>query len=180
MRFTIFFCSLSIILFCISFYRPGETPKVKAVEPRQLQMIYQSDHRKVETYNQPQVVNIGEWKCLSENIYWEARGEGYLGMAAVAHVTLNRLRYPERWGSSICEVVHKPYQFSWTVKRQKTGNREEAFYGESGTIASKVITGELADPTDGATWFHTVDIKPVWASQANFVKRIGNHVFYKE
>jgi spore germination cell wall hydrolase CwlJ-like protein len=35
-----------------------------------------------------------ELECLIANVYFEARGEDALGQAAVAHVTLNRVKSP--------------------------------------------------------------------------------------
>jgi len=54
-----------------------------------------------------------ELGCLVENVYHEARGEGALGQAAVAYVTLNRVRSPD-YPDTICGVVWQPGQFSWT------------------------------------------------------------------
>jgi spore germination cell wall hydrolase CwlJ-like protein len=54
-----------------------------------------------------------ELGCLVANIYHEARGEDALGQAAVAHVTLNRVRSPS-YSDTVCGVVWQPGQFSWT------------------------------------------------------------------
>ena len=43
-------------------------------------------------------------QCLTEAVYWEARGEGAAGMAAVAQVVLNRVRHPA-FPKTICAVV---------------------------------------------------------------------------
>jgi spore germination cell wall hydrolase CwlJ-like protein len=42
--------------------------------------------------------------CMVQNVYFEARGEDMLGQAAVAHVTLNRVRSPA-YPDSGCGVV---------------------------------------------------------------------------
>jgi spore germination cell wall hydrolase CwlJ-like protein len=54
-----------------------------------------------------------ELGCLVANVYHEARGEDVLGQAAVAHVTLNRVRLPA-YPDSVCGVVWQKGQFSWT------------------------------------------------------------------
>ena len=43
-------------------------------------------------------------KCLTENIYFEARGQGQAGWLAVAQVTQNRVD-DRRFPNTICEVV---------------------------------------------------------------------------
>ena len=53
-----------------------------------------------------------ELGCLVANSYHEARGEDALGQAAVAHVTLNRVRSPA-YPDSVCGVVWQSGQFSW-------------------------------------------------------------------
>ena len=45
-----------------------------------------------------------EKKCLTENIYFEARGQGQAGWLAVAQVTLNRVE-DRRFPNTVCEVV---------------------------------------------------------------------------
>ena len=45
-----------------------------------------------------------ETECLAENIYFEARNQGFAGWVAVAQVTLNRVR-DDRFPNTICEVV---------------------------------------------------------------------------
>ncbi len=58
-----------------------------------------------------------ELKCLTDNLYHEARGESLQGRYAVIFATLARTldsRYPK----SICGVVHQPWQFSWTMDQK--------------------------------------------------------------
>src|SRR4051812_12518522 len=52
-----------------------------------------------------------ELSCLQRALYFEARGEGMLGQAAVAHVALNRVNSrPTR--TTICDVVTEAGQFA--------------------------------------------------------------------
>jgi spore germination cell wall hydrolase CwlJ-like protein len=46
-------------------------------------------------------------ECLVRNVYHESRGESLIGQAAVAHVTLNRVRSPA-YPDSVCDVVWQP------------------------------------------------------------------------
>lgn len=53
-------------------------------------------------------------KCYIQNAYWEARGEGHMGIRGVIDVTYNRV-LDKRFPSSACEVVWQRAQFSWTL-----------------------------------------------------------------
>ena len=68
-----------------------------------------------------QVLDEKQIKCLTDNIYFEARGEKDIGKKAVALVTLNRLKEPE-YPDTICGTVYhrtSKYhcQFSWTCMK---------------------------------------------------------------
>ena len=55
--------------------------------------------------------------CLAEAIYFEARGTGETGEAAVAHVVVNRSR-SSKFPSSVCGVVGQGCQFSYRCDGQ--------------------------------------------------------------
>lgn len=56
-------------------------------------------------------------KCLVENMYHEARSDGYAGMYAVTMVVFNRVHDP-RYPNTICEVVYQgPVRESWKTKQ---------------------------------------------------------------
>ena len=46
-----------------------------------------------------------ELECLTEAVYFEARGESFVGQLAVANVILQRVR-DYRFPPTVCEVVH--------------------------------------------------------------------------
>ena len=116
--------------------------------------------------------------CLAEAVYYEARGERTQGRAAVAHVVLNRAesgQFPE----TPCAVVAEGCQFSYRCDgRLETlavrADRDAAF-----ATAKAVLTGAVADPTDGALFFHASRIRPGWFESRTRVGEIGNHVFYR-
>lgn len=113
-------------------------------------------------------------ECMAKNIYFEARGESYIGKIAVAHVTLNRVTaagYPD----SVCGVVYQRNQFSWTSASSKI--RDFKLYEQAKQIAHDVLMGQTKDPTRGAVSFHNRFVDPAWNKRP--VIRIGNHVFYK-
>lgn len=130
-------------------------------------------------------------ELLARTIYGEARGEGTAGMAAVAAVIGNRVREaetggPRWWGTDVVSVILKPWQFSvWNAddpNRRATLAATEAdpAYRAALAIADELLAGSLADPTGGATHYHTRAVSPVWADQLRRTGAIGAHVFYRE
>ena len=114
-------------------------------------------------------VSAKQLKCLADNIYYEARGEPVEGQLAVALVTLNRAK-----GSSICEEVYKPHQFSWTSKPKKITEPDE--WEKSYALAYKAMTS--ITNTFEATHYHSIKVNPHWKLKR--IDQIGNHIFYKE
>ena len=111
--------------------------------------------------------------CLALNIYHEARGESIQGMQAVALVTLNRSKVT---GKKICQVVHSPYQFSWTMYKPKA--TDPVAYKLAEKIAIDVLSGKVSDLTHGSTFYHHINVSPDWRKRFIFRKKIGNHLFY--
>lgn len=54
-------------------------------------------------------------QLLGINIYREAAGEPYSGKVAVGTVTLERVDHRNWDGTTLHEVILKPWQFSWTM-----------------------------------------------------------------
>ena len=111
--------------------------------------------------------------CLALNIYHEARGEPIEGMQAVALVTLNRSLVTNK---SICEVVHSPNQFSWTIYKPKATDPKAYKLAEK--VAIDVLTGKVSDITHGSTFYHNKQVSPYWKRKFVFRKKIGSHYFY--
>ncbi len=113
--------------------------------------------------------------CLAMVIYTEARGEPIEGRLAVAEVVINRM---ERGGvpKSVCAVTFQANQFAAPAKTLKSDEWQESLL-----IAKAVLKDpEGTLPGLGATFFHSVDVRPYWASHMKRVARIGRHIFYGE
>lgn len=119
--------------------------------------------------------------CLSNNVYHEARSEPELAQAAVAHVTLNRV-HSDKYPKTICKVVYQDSQFSWTLDKKPVKNPEA--WSKAVSISASVMAGLINDPTEGALYYHTRDVSPVWAQDMNEIQLgyawSGDHVFLKE
>jgi hypothetical protein len=90
----------------------------------------------------------------------EARGEGLVGMTAVAEVIRNRGGTHGIYGCSkhfkVERRIRDLAQRAWRDSRR-------------------------SNYVQGATHFHSTDFKaPYWASKIQIVRRIGRHIFYKE
>jgi spore germination cell wall hydrolase CwlJ-like protein len=126
-----------------------------------------------------------EHRCLSQALYYEARGEGPVGQKAVAEVVFHRM-YKGNFGHSICAVVYEGAsrpgcQFSFTCNGDLKRPREEAAWLQSEELAAQILTGavRLANSTGGATNYHAVYVSPVWAPTLKKTAQIGNHIFYR-
>ncbi len=130
--------------------------------------------------------------CMALAIYFEARGEPVIGQIAVGHVILNRTldkRFPE----NVCEVVFqgqtykwKPdlpirhrCQFSFWCDGKSDKPKNYSAYEEAVHLSRMVLNSDFADPTEGSTHYHTIEILPSWASSKTSIVRINNHIFYR-
>ena len=113
---------------------------------------------------------LAEHKCLSEVLYYEARGEGAGGQKAVAEVVFHRMNHGN-YGHSICAVVYegtdKPgCQFSFTCNGEPAARQADWPPGsESEALAAAILTGQVRakNATGGAPNFHAVSVAPDWA-----------------
>lgn len=126
----------------------------------------------------PDGVSERDVQLLALNVYYEARGEGLAGKAAVANVTLNRLR-DQRWPETLAEVILQPGQFSWTRKPARIADWEAL--RASVVVAAKALSGTLRDRTGGALYFHAARLgEPDWTRGLTRLARIGAHTFYAD
>jgi len=128
---------------------------------------------------------LDEHRCLTEALYYEARGEGSSGELAVAEVVFHRMNRGY-FGHSICAVVyegssHQGCQFSFTCDGALHHPRQEAAWKEAEELAARILTGEvrLRNATGGATHYHAVSVNPYWAPTLERTTQIGNHIFYR-
>lgn len=132
--------------------------------------------------DQPVAKGDAQWQCLTEALYFEARGEGLRGQVAVAEVILNRVDAPA-FPKSICGVVNqsndKGCQFSYTCDGKPEAIGDRAAYALAGRIARAMIDGAPRQLTGGATHFHTPKVRPDWSNRFAQTATIGSHIFYR-
>jgi len=129
-------------------------------------------------------LNPREQRCLSEAIYYEARGETHQGQVAVAEVIMNRVR-SKHYPNSICGVVYQGShratgcQFTFTCDGSLGHRPRGRAWERAQQVATQVMEGFTRPVTQRATHYHTTAVNPVWSSGLVQTTQIGVHVFYR-
>ncbi|HEY3949328.1 cell wall hydrolase [Phenylobacterium sp.] len=122
--------------------------------------------------------------CLTDAVYFEARGETPRGQAAVAQVVMNRLANPN-FPKTVCGVVFQGAathgcQFSFACDGSMRHGLEADAWDKARKVAERALSGvALAAGIGNATHFHALGVQPVWGAQMLRVAQVGLHVFYR-
>ena len=128
--------------------------------------------------------NTRDLECLTQAVYYEARGETPSGQAAVAQVVLNRARHPA-FPKSVCGVVFQgaqgrgACQFSFACDGSMRKRREPGAWARAERVATKALSGAVMNTVGTATHFHTVNVSPGWGPRLIRVGQVGLHIFYR-
>ena len=134
--------------------------------------------------SQPAAKGGEDWQCLTEALYFEARGETVKGQFAVAEVILNRVEVHD-FPSSVCGVIRQgtgrkfACQFTYTCDGRSDKMRDQSSRRHLGKIARIMLDGAPRSLTDGATHYHTPAVKPRWSRIFPRTTTIGVHHFYR-
>ena len=132
---------------------------------------------------------------MARTIVAEAGGDP-ANQAAVAHVIRNRVQHGG-FGNGVHGVITKPYAFEpWLHAGTGRNNdplaiaADDPKYLSALQVADAVISGQLPDPTQGATHFYSPQAQrqlaaidnrslvPSWAKPEHLTAKIGGHEFY--
>jgi len=129
-------------------------------------------------------------ECLTQAVYYEARGEPREGQVGVAQVVMNRVssgRYP----ASVCAVVFQGAgrpgcQFSFACEGNRQGGPvNPASWARSQAVAQEVLAQQVfaggsrsGNTPSGADHFHADYVQPKWAGQMQRLAQIGRHIFF--
>ena len=119
-------------------------------------------------------LSIEQTMCLAEAEYFESRGEGSVGMTAVAYTVLNRTVSRDK---TICGAIHERGQFSYYSPHHKRHPHEIALWMDATFTAVYAQLGVIDNPIDNATMFSESRMSS-WLDDARFLKRINHHYFY--
>ena len=131
------------------------------------------------------MITFTDLDIAAKTVWGEARGEGELGMLAVACVIVNRANKKDAQLASVCL---KPFQFSaWNKDdpnkpAMETLTPDDKLYRKALCCVLRAIdeAGTAADPTLGADHYHTLSVRPYWADKLQETATIYSHRFYKE
>jgi N-acetylmuramoyl-L-alanine amidase len=128
---------------------------------------------------------IWEIAILALVVWREARGEGELGMRAVAWSIRNRVEHPAWWGTDYGSVIAKREQYSsmthagdQQLSRFPAG--DDASFAQALEIAYALIHDEpMVNPVPTADSFYDTSISaPNWATPDCYVGTVGRIRFY--
>ncbi len=128
--------------------------------------------------------NRSDSDCLTQAVYYEARGEGVDGMRAVAQVILNRVRHPA-YPKSICGVVYQgayqrtSCQFSFVCNGAMGAPVESWAWRRAKSVADAALGGYVMSAVGTSTSFHTTGVRPGWGGTMDRVAQVGSHIFYQ-
>ena len=124
-------------------------------------------------------------KCLSEAIYFEARGEAVRGQIAVAQVVMNRV-FSGFYPNTVCGVVyqnkyhHMACQFTFACDNVSDIVREPEMWDRAKKIAKAMLDGELWLPEVAkSTHYHAYWVHPSWVNEMKRMYKFGVHTFYR-
>jgi spore germination cell wall hydrolase CwlJ-like protein len=122
-------------------------------------------------------------ECLTQAVYFEARGETPRGQAAVAQVVMNRVKSPS-FPKTVCGVVFQGAashgcQFSFACDGSMRRGLETGAWDRARRIAERTLSGVMLADIGNATHFHTTSVQPYWGPQMLRVAQVGLHVFYR-
>lgn len=135
--------------------------------------------------DQPTPQDSASLQCLTEALYFEARGENVKGQFGVAEVILNRVD-SKRYPNTVCGVINqgtgKKYQcqFTYTCDGHPEVVREKRAYEQVQKVADALLKGAPRNLTKGATHYHTKQVRPSWARVFPRTTTIGVHHFYRQ
>jgi spore germination cell wall hydrolase CwlJ-like protein len=124
-------------------------------------------------------------KCLTEVIYFEARGEAVRGQIAVAQVVLNRA-FSGKYPDTVCGVVyqnkhrHLACQFTFACDNNADVVKEPDMWDRAKKIAKAMLDGQLWLPEVAkSTHYHAYWVRPSWVSEMKRNWKYGVHTFYR-
>jgi spore germination cell wall hydrolase CwlJ-like protein len=124
-------------------------------------------------------------KCLTEAVYFEARGEAVRGQIAVAQVVMNRV-FSGFYPTTVCGVVyqnkyhHMACQFTFACDNVADVVREPDMWDRAKRIAKAMLDGQLWLPEVAkSTHYHAYWVHPSWVSEMRRTYKFGVHTFYR-
>src|SRR5579871_106112 len=125
-------------------------------------------------------------KCLTDAVYFEARGEPLRGQEAVAQVVMNRV-FSGYYPNNVCGVVYQNAshylgcQFTFACEHKNLSRIDEPeMWAQAKRVAKDTLDGKiwLAD-IGHATHYHAYWVHPSWVHEMTRLYKLGVHTFYR-
>ena len=127
--------------------------------------------------------------CLVETIYFEARGEDFVGQLGVGTVVMERVE-SKSFPNTVCDVVRAGRYWKGNPVRNKCAfsywcdGKSERMYDYSSLeealeISLMGLKGVRLSSITGATHYHAQYVKPYWSHEMKHIFTSGKHLFYK-
>lgn len=182
---------LSVFVLTPSVSTKQDQPKISNFI-EDIQPIQYTELIELRSFDDLNISEQQEVRCLTHNIYFEARGEPEDGQIAVALVTLNRVE-SNKFPKTICEVVKErrrtTCQFSWwcedNLRHASVNNRfyDPLLYNEVEQVALNVFLDrhQVEDITGGALFYHATYVSrhKLGRMKIEPTTTIGQHIFYR-
>ncbi|MGI3168727.1 cell wall hydrolase [Pseudooceanicola sp. C21-150M6] len=158
-----------------------DTDVIREVRPKARRQKIEYTRKFLNALPQPKLSE--QASCLAEALYFEARGESVKGQFAVAEVIMNRVDSPA-FPDSICGVIHQgtgrkyACQFTYTCDGYPEVMSEKSALHQVSKVAGIMARGAERPLTHGATYYHTLRVRPAWARKFSRTATIGVHHFY--
>ena len=153
-----------VLLLIMALATESQQQAQQAQQEQQLQV----QHQQAERY------------CLTQALYYEARGEGEMGQLAVADVILQRQR-SKYHPNTICGVVYQPYQFSFVSDGSMLREIDIEAWNKADDLSGRIFNGKVSTGLTGrALFYHAKHVRPDWANAMIKTTEIGNHIFYRQ
>jgi hypothetical protein len=125
-------------------------------------------------------------KCLTDAVYFEARGEQIKGQEAVAQVVMNRV-FSGYYPPDVCGVVyqnsnrHLACQFTFACEGKNLNRIDEPdLWEQAKRIAKDTLDGKIwLSEVAYATHYHAFWVRPNWINEMKKMYRLGAHMFYR-
>lgn len=129
-----------------------------------------------------------EKNCIKNALYYEARGEGLIGILAVASVIENR-KNSGKYPSNYCDVINQHRQFSYTLEgkrdveslEQRLLASDKKAYGDVTEVAETMLAGAFKPVlAEDVLWYAKTSVNNYWTKTKKVATRVGEHIFYKD
>ena len=121
-------------------------------------------------------------ECLSVNSYHEGRSESDVANMAIMTTVYARSLLGGRYGDTICEVVFKPYAYSWTSDGLSDRIRDKGQYERLYKLSEEFLTHKdmYLKLFENIDHYHKVGHKTDWNyRKLDYVGRFDDHVFFR-